>query len=115
MSSPRIAHRPGEPARAEALLEDVVTMGPGGTFRWLGRSSRLLKVNGRRVYLDQVEAWLRSALPDVAARCEPERHGLRGEWFSVVVETGAAHRVAEVDRVCRTLPAWQRPRMVRAA
>jgi acyl-coenzyme A synthetase/AMP-(fatty) acid ligase len=114
VASPRIAHRPGTPAQTEAVLEDVVTLHPDGTFRWVGRASRLLKVNGRRVYLDQVEATLRAAVPDAVTRCEPDRDPQRGEWFDVVVDSTGRRGVRAVERACQALPAYQRPRLVRA-
>lgn len=113
--SPRIATEPGGPARISAVLEDVVSFAPDGTFRWLGRSSRMLKINGRRVYLDQVETVLRSRVPGAATRCQPEADPRRGEWFDVYVSGADPAEVADVERACRTLPAWQRPRTVRAA
>jgi acyl-coenzyme A synthetase/AMP-(fatty) acid ligase len=108
---PRIAHRDGRPA-SDAVLDDLVVINPDGTFRWLGRATRLLKVNGLRVHLDQVEATLRAAVPGAAIRCHAEPDPVRGEWFSVLVSG------ADVDAVrsaCGTLPAASRPRTVRAA
>ena len=113
--SPRIAARPGGPARTSAVLEDVVSFAADGTFRWLGRSSRLLKVNGRRLYLDQVEAALRCQVPGAIARCQPAADPRRGEWFDVHVSAAGPAALAAIERACRTLPAWQRPRTVRAA
>jgi acyl-coenzyme A synthetase/AMP-(fatty) acid ligase len=122
--SPRIARQPGGPARESVLTEDVVTLRRDQTFRWIGRSSRLIKVNGHRVYLDQVEAQLRAAVPGVTSRCEAGRDPLRGEWFRVLVEPGEAApgqpsaseaAIEAVQRACLALPAWQRPREVRTA
>lgn len=112
---PRIASRAGRPPRTCALMEDVVSLAPDGTFRWRGRSSRLLKINGRRVYLDQVESALRSSVPDAVARCEPDTDERRGEWFDVLVDNADPGSLAEVELACRALPGWQQPRKVRAA
>jgi acyl-coenzyme A synthetase/AMP-(fatty) acid ligase len=112
--SPRIAHQPGGPARRSVLTEDVVTLRSDHTFRWIGRSSRLVKVNGHRVYLDQIEAQLRAAVPDVTSRCEAGRDPLRGEWFRVLVEAGD-DGLGQVQSACLALPGWQRPREVLAA
>ena len=112
--SPRIAARPGSPARTSAVLEDVVGFAADGTFRWWGRSSRLIKINGRRLYLDQVEAALRGRVPGAAVRCQPAADPRRGEWFDVHVSAADPAEVADIERACRTLPAWQRPRTVRA-
>jgi acyl-coenzyme A synthetase/AMP-(fatty) acid ligase len=112
---PRIATRPGSPARTSAVLEDLVSVNPDGTFCWSGRSNRLLKINGRRVHLDQVEAALHSRVPGATVRCQPAADPRRGEWFDVHVAGADPAEVADVERACRSLPAWQRPRTVRAA
>ena len=114
--SPRIARRPGAEAQRQLELEldDVVRIDGERTFQWLGRRGRLLKVNGRRVNLELVETRLRDAVPGVRLHCRPERDDLRGEWFTVVAEAGEGQTVHALQAACRRLPAWQRPRAVRA-
>ena len=112
--SPRLARRPGAERAPEIELDDVVRIDGERSFQWLGRRGRLLKVNGRRVNLELVETRLRDAVPGVRLHCRPERDDLRGEWFTVVAEAGERQTVNELQAACRRLPAWQRPRAVRA-
>ncbi|HSV64847.1 MAG TPA: hypothetical protein VLJ59_02925 [Mycobacteriales bacterium] len=110
--SPRLARRAGMPQPAEIETDDLVRVLDGRTFRWLGRRSRLVKVNGRRVNLDHVHAQLADAVPDVAFGCRPERDELRGEWFSVCAETADPRLLTALEDAARALPPWQRPRIV---
>lgn len=110
--SPRLAHRPGGAVTAELELDDIVTVRPDGTFDWHGRRSRMVKVNGRRVYLDEIEAFLRDAAPGAVSHCEAHPDDLRGEWFTVLVDSAGSQGLAEVEQACRSLPAWQRPSAV---
>jgi acyl-coenzyme A synthetase/AMP-(fatty) acid ligase len=105
--SPRIAAQPGQPPSTEFELDDVVEAVDERTFRWVGRHSRLVKVNGRRVNLDQVTDALRDAVPEVSLTCRPHPDELRGEWFTVLVDDPRA--VPAVAAACRRLPSWQRP------
>lgn len=113
VTGPRIARREGERARPSTVLDDLVTVNPDQTFRWHGRAGHLLKVNGRRVHLDQVEAVLRTAVPGVTLWCRPERDPVRGEWFCVLVTS--ADQVEAVRSACAALPPVARPRTVRVA
>jgi hypothetical protein len=112
ISSPRIAARPGRPPAAEHELDDVVEIVDDRTFRWIGRSSRLVKVNGRRVNLDRVADTLRAAVTDVSLDCRPHPDDLRGEWYAVLVDDPRA--VTAVAAACRRLPSWQQPSAVRS-
>jgi acyl-coenzyme A synthetase/AMP-(fatty) acid ligase len=117
VTSPRIAYRGGDSAPPELMrdtvLDDLVTVHPDQTFRWLGRASRLLKINGQRVHLGQVEAQLRAAVPAAEVWCRPETDPVRGEWFSVLVDRD--DQVDAVRSACRALPAAATPRTVRVA
>jgi acyl-coenzyme A synthetase/AMP-(fatty) acid ligase len=110
--SGRLARRPGAPYPASTELDDVVRMVDERTFHWLGRRSRLVKVNGRRVHLDAVEARLREAAPGVELSCRPERDGLRGEWFTVVVGGAEPQALGALRAASRRLPSWQQPRAI---
>ena len=111
---PRIAAQPGSPARTSALLEDVVCFDAERHLPLVGSASRLLKINGRRVHLDQVEAALRSPLPGTACPL-PSRARTCAVSGSTCMSPGRQRRRCRVERACRSLPAWQRPRTVRAA
>jgi acyl-coenzyme A synthetase/AMP-(fatty) acid ligase len=110
--SGRLARRPGAPFPDVIELDDVVRVLDPRTFRWLGRRGRLVKVNGRRIHLDAVEARLRQAAPGVRISCRPERDGLRGEWFAVVADSPEPETLEALRTACRTLPSWQRPRAI---
>ncbi|PBC83962.1 MULTISPECIES: class I adenylate-forming enzyme family protein [unclassified Streptomyces] len=60
--SPRLAHRPGEPVPQQWRTGDLVEPLDERTFRLLGRIGRLVKVNGRRINLDEAEHLLRATL-----------------------------------------------------
>lgn len=110
--SPRIGHLPGLEPPAEFGLDDVVTITDERGFRWLGRRSQIVKVNGRRVNLDEVVAVLRDAVPGITISCAKHGDDLRGEWFSVLAHTREAAVLNALRRACRSLPSWQRPRAV---
>jgi acyl-coenzyme A synthetase/AMP-(fatty) acid ligase len=111
--SPRIAGSHGRPPAAEHELDDIVEILDDRTYGWIGRRSRLVKVNGRRVNLDQVTDALAEAAPDVRFTCRPHADELRGEWFSVLVDDPRA--LSAVRAACRRLPAWQQPSVIRLA
>lgn len=62
--------------------EVVVTSLP---FRFHGRRSRLVKVNGQRVHLDHVEERLRELVPCADLACVPIPDEVRGEDFDLLV------------------------------
>jgi acyl-coenzyme A synthetase/AMP-(fatty) acid ligase len=111
--SGRLARRAGAPFPDAIELDDVVEVVDDRTFRRLGRRSRLVKVNGRRVHLDVVEARLRDAVPGVGLECRPERDGLRGEWFTLVADSVEPRALAALRTACRALAPWEQPRAIR--
>ncbi|QFQ99386.1 long-chain fatty acid--CoA ligase [Streptomyces phaeolivaceus] len=60
--SPRIGFRPGEPRPEEWRTGDLVERLDERTFRLAGRIGRLVKVNGRRINLDEAEHTLRAEI-----------------------------------------------------
>ncbi|WP_405015707.1 acyl-CoA synthetase [Kitasatospora sp. NBC_00070] len=110
VESPRLAHRPDLPPPSVAATGDLVTVLDERTFRWHGRSNRLVKVNGVRVGLDRVAARLAEAVPGVAISCRAEPDPLRGEWFTVHAETEDPRLRAELAAAVRALPAAEQPR-----
>lgn len=58
--SPRLAHRPGESAPDAWPTGDLVEPLDDRAFRLVGRVGRLVKVNGRRINLDEAEHALRA-------------------------------------------------------
>ncbi|NUK57072.1 AMP-binding protein [Streptomyces lunaelactis] len=60
--SPRLGHQPGQPRPADWRTGDLVEPVDARTFRLVGRVGRLVKVNGRRINLDETEHVLRTAI-----------------------------------------------------
>lgn len=90
VASPRVARRADMAAPpASWRLADLVRPRGPGEFDYLGRASRLVKVNGRRVWLDQVEAAVRAAFPGIEAVCLPVSDPVRGEHYEVCLAAGS--------------------------
>lgn len=84
VSSPRIARRADADAPAPAhRLADVVRVVGDREFHFVGRSSRLVKINGRRCDLGAVEELLAAALPGADVVCLAVRDGVRGEHYEL--------------------------------
>jgi acyl-coenzyme A synthetase/AMP-(fatty) acid ligase len=98
--SPRLARRgdTSEPPPS-VQTEDVVRIADERRFEYLGRDSRLLKVNGRRCNLDHLERIAR-ILVGRPVVCIPVRDNVRGEHYELFYERGEGPRV---DR-----EVWQR-------
>ncbi|TDC24537.1 acyl-CoA synthetase [Streptomyces sp. 8K308] len=90
VASPRLGRRAdmAAPPASWRLADVVRPLGPR-EFDYLGRTSRLVKANGRRVWLDQVEAAVRAALPGVEAVCLPVSDPVRGEHYEVCLAAGS--------------------------
>jgi acyl-coenzyme A synthetase/AMP-(fatty) acid ligase len=117
--SPRIARRSDqlEPA-ASHRLGDVIQPIDAQRFVLLGRSNRLVKINGRRTDLAAVEAALAAAVPGIDAVCVAVGDPLRGEHYELfyVGDPDLDDRIADalaglpkpravhrVDRIPRTI------------
>lgn len=109
---PRLARRAGQPVPVGITLDDLVSVVDDRTFRWHGRVSRMIKVNGRKVDLDAVLGVLATAAPSATLSCRPEADDVRGEWFTVTVAPDDPATRHALDAAITTLPAWQRPRAV---
>ncbi|MDS1271518.1 hypothetical protein RIF23_14560 [Lipingzhangella sp. LS1_29] len=98
--SPRLARRENESAWPDSLeLDDLVRPRDGGRFELLGRSSRLVKVNGVRLHLEHVEHALRERFPHTDIVCVPVRDDVRAEHFDLyytdLADTGEGTVAAE--------------------
>lgn len=113
--SPRLG-RPAAGNRPSRLtMDDIVRFGElPRTFYLLGRHSRSVKVNGRRVDLARVESRLRDVLPGIELASEPVRDTVRGEWHEVLVTGGPTAQAAVAEACDRILQPWEAPRRVRA-
>ncbi|MBP2292049.1 AMP-binding protein [Azospirillum rugosum] len=94
---------------------DRIALAEGGGFRLLGRADRIVKIEGKRVSLAEVEARLR-ALPEVADAVAVSLPGEPPRLAAVVVPSGVgAARLAEVGafrfgrQLRRALAATQEP------
>jgi amino acid adenylation domain-containing protein len=95
------ADRPGERLYRSG---DRVRRRPDGLLEFLGRVDRQIKVNGKRVELDEVEAWLRRA-PEVADAAAVAVSGPDGQRqvAAYVVPAGHAGRPGFADDLTRFL------------
>lgn len=98
VTHPRLAHLSGEPVPASSVTDDRVRVLGERTFELLGRRTRLVKVNGRRVNLDHVEDQLRRvvACRDLAA--VPVADPIVGEHVEVLVVAATAGVPPRPDR-----------------
>jgi acyl-coenzyme A synthetase/AMP-(fatty) acid ligase len=97
--SSRLARPQGEAEPPSGvLLEDVVRLLDERRFIFLGRSSRLIKVNGKRCDLDEVEKWIHRSI-GTAVACLPVRDLVRGEHYELFYTADGVRGNAEV---------WQR-------
>jgi acyl-coenzyme A synthetase/AMP-(fatty) acid ligase len=112
VTGPRLARAAGAAPPREARLDDLVVATGPRSFRRLGRHTRLVKVNGRRVHLDDLERRL-SVHTGLEFSCRPVPDPLRGEWFvlDVVGDAAAADTLASLCR--RVLPRTCQPRAIR--
>jgi acyl-coenzyme A synthetase/AMP-(fatty) acid ligase len=94
VSGPRLAHRAGEAPPEHRRMDDFVEITGARTFRFRGRRGRLVKVNGKRIDLDQIEDVLRSSGGFTDAACIPVRDPLRGEHFDLHVVPAPGSDVA---------------------
>ncbi|OZV80533.1 hypothetical protein CA850_14375 [Micromonospora echinospora] len=107
VSGPRLAasltsHRTG----------DLVEFTGARTFRHLGRSGGLVKVNGRRCDTEAVAALVSRMAPGCDARCVPVTDPIRGEHYDLYYSTGP--EPAELRRMLAAVDAdLPAPRLVR--
>ncbi|OLF07358.1 hypothetical protein BLA60_27700 [Actinophytocola xinjiangensis] len=81
---PRNARLAGQDRPAEPVsLEDLVRPVGKRQFELLGRATRLIKINGRRLRLDDVEHEVRVRFPGVDLVCLPRRDEVRAEHYEL--------------------------------
>lgn len=96
--SARLA-RPGgtaEPPSA-VLLDDVIRLLDERRFVFLGRASRLIKINGKRCDLDQIEKWIYRNI-GIPVACLPVDDPVRGEHYELFYAAEGAGGDAEIWR-----------------
>jgi acyl-coenzyme A synthetase/AMP-(fatty) acid ligase len=114
--SPRLARRPGQARPWTHVLDDVVRPIGDRSFELLGRATRMIKVNGRRISLEHLETLVRAALPDLDVVFVGRRDEVRAEHYDAFcagdTRGSATTRIQAVLR--HTLPATPLPRRVHA-
>lgn len=93
--SPRLARRDDADAPPEDHdTGDLICNDGRGGFLLRGRASRIVKVNGRRTDLAEIEAGLAGQLPNLEIACVRVTDPLRGEHLSCATATtpGPLHR-----------------------
>jgi acyl-coenzyme A synthetase/AMP-(fatty) acid ligase len=113
VASPRLA-RPDDASSAPMRMrtDDMVRVLEASRFEHLGRASRLLKVNGRRCNLDQLEQLAQLLLGRPVA-CVPVRDRVRGEHYELFYE-GSADEAEAWHRLAPLAATGPVPRSVRA-
>jgi acyl-coenzyme A synthetase/AMP-(fatty) acid ligase len=108
----RLEPDPADPSLRIHRTGDLARLTPDGAFVVLGRMDRMVKVNGARVELAEVEAVLRRS-PEVAqAAVVATEAGGRVLLVGFVVPADASHAGIEVrlrDLLAQSLPAAMRP------
>lgn len=111
--SPRLAFRPGGPPPRVWEADDHVQRLDGRTFRFAGRRTRLVKLNGRRVNLDEVEHALRADLHCADLAVVPVADRMIGEHVDLLVVPHPGTTLADIDLAAVRTRLGVRPRRVR--
>jgi acyl-coenzyme A synthetase/AMP-(fatty) acid ligase len=114
VASPRIGRRHDMPAPPSSWrLTDIIRRLAPREFDHVGRASRLVKSNGRRVWLDEVEAAVRTAFPELDVACLPVIDPVRSEHYDLYL-TYLTNRDAPEVRAAlgRALPGVPGPRAI---
>ncbi|MFL6110514.1 MAG: acyl-CoA synthetase [Catenulispora sp.] len=82
--SPRIARRADMERPPDRItLDDLVRPVGERRFELLGRATRMIKINGRRVRLEDVESAVRERFPHVDLVCVPRQDEVRAEHYEL--------------------------------
>ncbi len=111
--SPRLAAGPdGGPPPQSWDTGDLVRLRGDRDFTLVGRTSRLVKVNGRRVDLDAAEARLADGLGASDLALVPVRHDVAGEAVELLLVLPEDRRVDDLDLAAGFRRCGLRPRRV---
>lgn len=114
--SPRLAYDSDGVRPPSFQMDDYVRIVGLRSFRFYGRRSRLVKVNGQRVNLDRVEEVLRRAIPCLDLACMVARDDLRGERFDLLLVPHPNQSLDPKDirrRCMATLSKPEQPQQIR--
>ncbi|MEV4021171.1 class I adenylate-forming enzyme family protein [Nonomuraea angiospora] len=114
VTSPRLAYRPGGQPPALWEADDHVRVIGDRTFLLTGRRSRLVKVNGRRINLDQAEQTLRGVLDCADLAVVPVTDRMIGEHMDLLVVLKPGTELAGLDLSTAFARLGVRPRRVHA-
>jgi acyl-coenzyme A synthetase/AMP-(fatty) acid ligase len=106
--APHLAHPPGT-----HTMEDLVHPVGARQFKLVGRSTRMIKVNGRRVRLEDIEESLRSALPTTEVVCVPRVDDVRAEHYDLFFAGDPSPDTVR-SALLAVLPGVPPPRLLRA-
>jgi acyl-CoA synthetase (AMP-forming)/AMP-acid ligase II len=95
--SPRLAFRPGARPPAVWHADDRIEPVDERSFRLVGRTSRLVKVNGRRINLDEAEHAVRTVLDCADLALLPIADDLVGEHVELLVVPRPGTELSELD------------------
>ncbi|GII90696.1 class I adenylate-forming enzyme family protein [Sinosporangium siamense] len=93
--SPRLAFRPGEEPAGVWQTDDFVEVAGERSFRFAGRRSRLVKINGRRVNLDDLEHSARAVLRCADLAFLPVEDAMSGEHLDLLVASEPGTSLSE--------------------
>lgn len=110
--SPRLAFRPGEQPPAVWETDDHVEPLGDRTFRFAGRRNRLVKVNGRRINMDEVEHSLRAVLDCADLALLPVADQMIGEHVDLLVVLKPGTQLADINLAAGIAEMGLRPRRV---
>ena len=116
VSSPRLARRAGTDPQPDTLtLDDLVRPVGERRFELLGRSTRMIKINGRRIRLEHVESSLLATFPQLDVVCLPRRDAVRAEHYDLYYadESGTVTNDHVQNLLLATFPGVPLPRLVR--
>jgi acyl-coenzyme A synthetase/AMP-(fatty) acid ligase len=112
--SPRLAFRPDSQAPELWEMDDHVQPVDNRRFRFAGRRSRLVKVNGRRINLDELEHSLRAVVNCADLAIMPLADRMVGEHIDLLIVPEPGDTLADIDLYAVISHIGIRPRRVHA-
>jgi amino acid adenylation domain-containing protein len=102
LTAERFIRHPQDPKSILYKTGDRVRMRADGNIEFLGRQDRQVKINGKRVELDEIEARIRATglVQDAAVVCPP---GAVGQRRIIAFVTAAARQSIDVEHLRRVL------------
>lgn len=112
--SPRLAFRPGDRPPARWRSDDWIKPLDGRSFRLVGRTGRLVKVNGRRINLDEAEHAVRGVLDCADLALRPVPDNLIGEHVELHIVLKPGTELSGLDLPAAIRQLGVRPKRVLA-